>query len=245
MVNRLSTAFYIGTSGWHYDHWRGIFYPDKLQKTYWLDFYSRHFNTVEINASFYRLPSENTFTTWHNTVFPEFCFALKASRFITHIKKLKDIREPLLTFTQRALNLKNNLGPVLYQLPPGLHRDNGLLESFIALLDPNLRHVIEFRHQSWIDQSVFDLLRRYNIGFCIFDMPGFSSPVLSTAGFAYFRFHGKGELYSGSYPDDELHNWAEKILEMASVVQSVYAYFNNDYEGFAVKNALTLKDYLK
>lgn len=240
----MSSNFYIGTSGWHYDHWRGEFYPEKLPKKSWLQYYSQSFKTVEINASFYRLPSEDTFTVWHNTVPPEFCFAVKASRIITHIKRLKDIQDSLLTFTQRAKLLKDNLGPILYQLPPGFHRDDYRLESFLILLNQNLQHVIEFRHSSWINQAVFDLLRKYNIGFCIFDMPGFSSPVISTSNFAYFRFHGKGELYFGSYPDAELVGWAESINNISTHVNSIYAYFNNDAGGFAIRNALTLKKYL-
>ncbi len=235
----------MGTSGWHYNHWRGNFYPEKLPKKDWLNFYSQHFNTVEINASFYRLPQESTFTNWHQTVPPEFCFAVKVSRFITHIKRLKDSQEPLHTFTGRAKHLGDNLGPLLYQLPPGLHRDDARLETFLKLLDKKLRHVFEFRHQSWMDDAIYSLLQKYNAGFCIFDMPGFTSPVVSTTDLAYIRFHGQDDLYSSRYPDSELADWAKRLQKLSSKLKTLYIYFNNDAGGFAIENALTLRKYLE
>jgi uncharacterized protein YecE (DUF72 family) len=219
----------------------GAFYPQKLPPREWLSFYAQQFNTVEINASFYRLPQESTFSAWHSTVPPGFCFAVKSSRFITHIKRLKDSREPLQTFVTRAKHLDNNLGPILYQLPATFHRDDERLTAFIDLLDKDLKHVFEFRHNSWMDEGVFSLLRKNNIGFCIFDMQGFTSPVISTADFAYIRFHGKGDLYSGSYPDSELAEWAKKTQQLARGLKTVYIYFNNDAGGYAIENARTLR----
>jgi uncharacterized protein YecE (DUF72 family) len=241
----MSTRLFIGTSGWHYAHWKGAFYPLNMPAKDWLTFYAGQFNTVEINASFYRLPEESTFTNWRQTVPPKFCFAVKASRFITHIKRLKDSQEPLQTFVERANFLKNNLGPLLYQLPPGLRRDEDRLESFLALLDKNLRHVFEFRHDSWMDKAVFDLLRKYNAGFCMFDMPGIASPEVTTADFAYIRFHGYGDMYSGNYPDAVLADWAKKLEKMAHGLKALYIYFNNDAGGFAIRNARTMREYLE
>lgn len=243
----MSQICYIGTSGWHYNHWRGNFYPEKMSANDWLGYYVQNFNTVEINASFYRLPQESTWTKWRNIAPPGFCFAVKASRYITHIKRLKDSRGPLETFIERAKCLQKNLGPVLYQLPPNMQRDNDSLESFLSALSEtgkNLQHVFEFRHRSWIEDSVFELLRKYNAGFCIFDMPELTTPLLATADFAYVRFHGHEDLYSSSYPDRELAEWANKIKGLPSSVKTIYAYFNNDAGGFAIENARTFRKYL-
>jgi uncharacterized protein YecE (DUF72 family) len=244
----MSPRYYIGTSGWHYEHWRGNFYPESLPKKEWLSFYGGYFDSVEINSSFYRLPQEHVFAGWRDSVPAGFCFAVKGSRFITHIIRLKDSRKPLDTFIQRAGQLKNKLGPLLFQLPPGLNRDDARLESFLAeliSLQGDLRHVIEFRHKSWMDEEVFGMLRRYRVGFCIFDMPGFISPVVATADFAYVRFHGHDDKYSGCYPDSDLAEWAAKIKGLKTLVNTVYIYFNNDAGGFAIQNAQTLREYLR
>jgi uncharacterized protein YecE (DUF72 family) len=235
--------YLIGTSGWHYDDWQGDFYPEKLPKKDWLAFYAGRFPTVELNNSFYHLPTESAFRNWHAATPAGFCFAVKASRYITHIKRLKDSEEPLGNFMSRAALLEDKLGPVLYQLPPGLHRDDARLEDFLTKL-PGGRHVIEFRHASWLADAVFDMLRRYRVGFCVFDMPKLKSPVVATADFAYVRFHGTGERYSGSYPDQTLADWAGSISKMAGGLDAVYVYFNNDVSGHAVRNAMTLTDYL-
>jgi uncharacterized protein YecE (DUF72 family) len=237
--------YFVGTSGWHYDHWREAFYPPKLAKAGWLGFYARRFETVELNNSFYRLPSEDAFAAWRDASPPKFIFAVKVSRFITHIKRLKNIEEPLQNFVSRARILGEKLGPLLYQLPPGLHRDDGRLESFLSELPRGMRHVFEFRHQSWLDDGVFDLLRRYQAGLCIFDMPSLTCPVMATTDFAYVRFHGSRGLYSSCYSDQELADWAQKIARLAANLKAVYIYFNNDAGGFAVQNAQTLRQYLE
>jgi uncharacterized protein YecE (DUF72 family) len=237
--------YFIGTSGWHYDDWRGRFYPEKLPKAKWLDFYARYFPTLELNNSFYHLPSEKAFNNWYDSSPQDFVFSVKVSRFITHIKRLKDCDEAIDNFMSRAGILKEKLGPLLYQLPPGLHRDDSLLEAFLQKLPAGMKHVIEFRHQSWLVEPVFDLLRRHNAGFCVFDMPKITSPLLATADFAYIRFHGKDSLYSSCYPDEELADWAQKIAVTAKNLKSVYIYFNNDIQGFALKNAVTLRDLLE
>jgi len=236
------SQYYIGTSGYSYNHWRGVFYPPNLPQGKWLDFYAHHFPTVELNNSFYRLPSEDAFIHWRDITPEDFLFAVKASRFITHIKRLKNVEEPLENFLSRARLLREKLGPILFQLPPNMHKKEDVLESFLQLLPPGLPYVIEFRHQSWLDDKVFDLLRRYNIGFCVFDMPGFTAPLLATADFAYIRFHGSAGLYWSCYSDEELMDWAARIKALKA--NTIYIYFNNDAEGFAVKNAHTISQFL-
>ena len=237
--------YYIGTSGWHYDDWKGRFYPEKLPKTKWLEFYASHYTTLELNNTFYRLPSENAYKKWYDSSPPGFTFAVKVSRFITHIKRLKDCDEALNNFMSRSALLKEKLGPLLYQLPPGLRRNDSLLSDFLGKLPRELRHVIEFRHESWLADEVFEVLRNYKVGFCVFDMPKLKCPLLATADFAYIRFHGKDSLYSSCYSDEELADWADRIRDTASDLESVYIYFNNDVEGFALKNAETLRGYLE
>ena len=205
------TEYFIGTSGWHYEDWKGLFYPNDLPRSRWLEFYSRYFPTVELNNSFYRLPSEKAFTNWRESVGDGFIFAVKASRFITHVKRLKDTEEPLHNFIQRANFLGGKLGPVLYQLPPNMKRNDDRLIAFLKVLPDSYRHVMEFRHESWFDEAVFQNLRNCGAGWCIFDMPDLTSPVVATADFAYVRFHGNVSLYSSSYSDKQLADWAKKI----------------------------------
>jgi len=241
----MSLNYYIGTSGWHYDHWRNRFYPEKLSRAKWLGFYANNFNTVELNNSFYKLPSENAFANWRDSSSAHFAFAVKVSRFITHIKRLKDTGEAVENFITRAQHLEQKLGPLLYQLPPNMHRDDERLESFLSTLPRIGKHVFEFRHQSWLEENVFDILRKYNIGFCIFDMPSISCPLVATADFAYIRFHGSTSLYGSCYSDEELADWAKRLTNIAANLQAVYIYFNNDAEAFAIRNAKTLRDYLR
>jgi uncharacterized protein YecE (DUF72 family) len=237
--------YFIGTSGWHYDDWRGRFYPEKLPKAKWLEFYSGHFNTLELNNSFYHLPSEAAFDNWYHASPPDFVFAVKVSRFITHIKRLKDCEDAIGNFMSRARLLKEKLGPLLYQLPPGLHRDDDRLEAFLQKLPRDLKHTIEFRHQSWFEDDVFKILRSYHTGFCVFDMPKLTSPLLATTNFAYVRFHGRQGLYSSRYTDEEMADWAEKIAGLSKKAESVNIYFNNDVAGYALENAQTIREYLE
>ena len=237
--------YYIGTSGWHYEHWRYRFYPENLNKTKWLEFYSSNFNTVELNNSFYRLPSEEAFANWHDTSPAGFKFAVKVSRFITHIKRLKVTVEPVEKFISRAKLLGEKLGPLLYQLPPNMHRDDERLESFLSGLPEGMQHVFEFRHLSWLNDSVYNILNRYNAGLCVFDMPDIECPLVVTADFAYIRLHGSTALYSSCYTDEELADWKNKLADLPDNIKQVYIYFNNDSEAFAVRNAITLANYLK
>ncbi len=239
-----SLRYYIGTSGWHYEHWRGRFYPKDLPKAEWLKFYATHFTTVEINNSFYHLPSENAFANWHDSSPADFTFAVKVSRYITHVKRLRDTTDAVEKFISRAKGLKDKLGPLLYQLPSNMQRNDERLEAFLPTLPRGFKHVFELRDQSWLEDGVFELLRKYNAGFCIFDMPGANCPLVATAGFAYIRFHGSAGLYASKYSDEELESWAKKVKKLAANLEAVYIYFNNDAEGFAVENAQTLSRYL-
>jgi len=243
--NELSPKYYIGTSGWHYDHWRGLYYPEGLPKSKWLQFYAQQFSTVELNNSFYHLPSEKAFVTWRESAPENFIFAVKVSRFITHIKRLRNLGSAVGNFLSRACLLQDKLGPLLYQLPPNMKRNDELLESFLSSLPQKYHHVFEFRHESWLDDAVFRILQRHNVGLCVFDMPDFTCPLVATSDFAYVRFHGSHSLYSSCYSDEELLRWARKIGQLDEKVKAVYIYFNNDAEASAVKNALTLAHYLQ
>ena len=239
----MATRFYIGTSGWYYDHWREKFYPKGLAKSKWLEFYSDHFSTVELNNSFYHLPSEKAFTNWKDSSPSQFVFSVKVSRFITHVKRLRDTAEPIANFMSRARLLGVKLGPLLYQLPQNMKCDEQTLEGFLKILPGDILHAFEFRHNSWFDDRIFNLLRRYNVGFCIYDMPDFRTPLVTTSNFSYVRFHGSHWLYSSCYSEEELKNWAQKFKELG--VNKVYVYFNNDVEGFAIRNALELRNLLR
>jgi uncharacterized protein YecE (DUF72 family) len=242
----IPTRYYIGTSGFSYSGWRGVFYPEKLPQARWLEHYAQQFPTVEINNSFYRLPSEQTFQGWRDRTPAGFLFAVKGSRLITHLRRLRDVQEPLATFLSHARHLQEKLGPTLYQLPPSLERDEGLLEAFLALLPEDLPQVIEFRHRSWYEERVYAAMRRYNAALCIHDMSQSESPMIATADFAYVRFHGTTSRYAGNYSDEQLEDWANRIRQLArdSNLNSVYTYFNNDIEGHAVNNAQTLAQLL-
>ena len=218
----------VGTSGFHYEHWREVFYPPELPKGRWLPFYARHFDTVELNNPFYRLPERSTFEGWASQVPPGFTFAVKASRFLTHVKRLQDPQEPLRRFFDRAVGLGETLGPVLYQLPPQMHRDLGRLEAFLDALPPGHRHVVEFRHASWYTQEVLRC----------------ETPVRATSDFVYARFHGPVGYYAGCYSPEALAEWAERLAALAVERRALYTYFNNDMHGYAVQNARQLRDLL-
>lgn len=231
---------YIGTSGWNYPHWRGVFYPEALPERQWLGHYARHFNTVEVNSSFYRLPGPETVARWRSTVPPRFRFAIKASRYITHMTKLKDPETSLAAFRGVVAGLGPGRGPVLFQLPPRWHVDAARLAAFLAELPRNWRCAFELRDPSWHCPEVYALLRRHHAAFCIFDLGGFTAPLEITADFAYLRFHGPREPYAGRYGRRALRRWAATIRGWSRLKQ-VYAYFDNDEAGYAVADALELK----
>ena len=234
----------IGTSGWYYDHWQGTFYPPDLPKRRWLEYYAEHFDTVELNNTFYHLPKEKTLQRWHELAPEGFLYAVKASRYITHIKKLSDAAESLQLFFKRAGLLKNALGPVLYQLPPSLHKDLERLETFIRLLPKKPAAVFEFRHQSWYGDDTFELLNKLGVGFCVHDLSGNESPRVVTGDIVYVRFHGTSGRYAGDYPESQLEDWAKWIRDQAQNARAIYAYFNNDAQAHAIKNAKQLREQL-
>lgn len=231
----------IGTSGWHYKHWRGPFYPEDLPPSKMLSFYLRHFDTVEINSSFYRLPTGECFCQWRDSTPAGFCFAVKASRFLTHFKKLKDPEQAIDNFLPRAAELKQKLGPILFQLPPRWPANPERLENLLAVLPRKLRYAFEFRDPSWHSTPIYDTLRHHNAAFCIFDFAGLQSPLVITADFTYIRLHGPGERYQGSYSHSALSAWAERISGWCRRLRSAFVYFDNDQAGYAARNALDLK----
>jgi uncharacterized protein YecE (DUF72 family) len=233
---------YCGTSGWNYNHWRERFYPKDLPQSKWLQYYAQHFDTVEINNSFYRLPEKNTFEAWHDQAPTGFTFAVKASRFLTHLKKLKDPEEPLDRLLSHASGLGEKLGPILYQLPPGWHVNLDRLEHLLDILPKGIRHVFEFRDDSWQIDQVYDLLRRYQAGYCIMSAPDLPCNLITTADFAYIRMHSGGSDTEGYYTDDSLAEWAEHIRRFLHN-GDVYIYFNNDYKGYAIRNAKSLSGF--
>lgn len=236
----------IGTSGWHYKHWLGVFYPEGTRPAEMFQFYARHFDTVEINNSFYRLPTATTFDNWRESSPSNFCYAVKASRFITHMKKLKDPENSSAKFFLVADRLDRKLGPILFQLPPRWKLNLERLEEFLRLLPGEHRYAVEVRDETWLVPEVYKLLRKYNVAFCIHDFAEMKVPREITADFTYVRFHGPTSAkYWGSYPVPQLRAWSDWIKEHRRKLSSIYAYFNNDPEGAAVKNALTLKRFLK
>ncbi|MEW5959693.1 MAG: DUF72 domain-containing protein [Chloroflexota bacterium] len=233
---------YIGTSGWVYAHWQGVFYPPDLPQSRWYGHYARRFDTVEINTSFYRLPSEAAFDRWQAQAPPGFVYALKANRYLTHIKRLKDAAEPLERFLVRARRLKDALGPILWQLPPKWGADPARLETFAAGLPPDLVHAFEFRDPRWFVPAVRDILERFGLSFCIFDMPDLPCPPWVTSDVVYLRFHGAGLVYAGRYGQAGLLPWAERVRQWLAGGRTVYAYFNNDAFGHALEDARTLRE---
>jgi len=232
----------IGTSGWHYEHWKKRFYPPPLPKNKWLEYYAEHFDTVEINNTFYQLPKPKSVERWHEQTSKNFLYSVKANRYITHIKKLKDTSEEIKRFFDVVGILKAKLGVVLYQLPPNLHIDLDRLTFFLKLLGKKPPAAFEFRHKSWYCDDTFALLRKFNAGFCIHDMPGKQSPRVVTAETIYVRFHGPTGKYAGNYSKSALQNWAKWLKEHKHEALAVFAYFNNDIDGHAINNAKTLKE---
>jgi len=239
--------FRVGTSGWSYRHWLGVFYPENLKPAKFLEFYVEHFDCVELNASFYRLPNEKTVENWAKRTPERFKFCLKLSRLITHQKRLMGVEEPLATFFERFRPLAEaeRLGPVLVQLPPSLRFDPELVERFFMLLDesyPEQHFALEARHASWFAEEALGLLSKYRVAHVIAHSGGrFPSCEAVTTDFVYLRFHGPGKLYASNYPDEMLKEFAEKVAKWLKEGLEVWAFFNNDVGGYAVKNAKQLR----
>jgi len=236
----------IGTSGWMYSHWRGVFYPGELSQDRMLSFYSQNFKTVEVNNTFYKLPNKKTVKKWRKATPERFEFAVKANRFIAHMKKLKEPQESLASMFDVFKEFGEKLGPILFQLPPGWHLDLERLKNFLRVL-PQGKYAMEFRHKSWYCQSVYDLLSKENIAFCIHDHGDAPSPCdMVTADFSYLRFHGANGAYQEKYTRDQIKKWAERIdkLYKKNKLEAIYCYFNNDTMGFAIENAKELREFL-
>ena len=232
----------IGTSGYHYAHWRGPFYPEKFPASKMLQFYIQHFDTVELNTTFYRLPPPTAVQGWHDGTPQGFVFAAKGSRFLTHMKKLKDPVPGLERFFEHIGGLGEKLGPIVFQLPPFWNVHVERLAGFLAALPREHRYAFEFRNPAWHCEEVYSLLTKFNAAFCPFDIAGYQSPVLLTADFIYVRLHGPGPgPYQGLYSDEALGDWAAHIRKWKRRLRAIYFYFDNDMAGFAVRNALELR----
>ena len=237
----------VGTSGWTYASWRGAFYPEDLPSRRYLEFYAREFQTTEVNYSFYHLPRSRTFANWAAQVPQAFVFAVKASRVITHTKRLQEVEEAWHNLLENAKALALHLGPILLQFPASFPRDSARLARFldvaqgVASTNIPLRLIFEFRHDSWFTDESYRLLKRHGAGLCIADSPGYPRKDVLTADFTYFRFHGRSQLFSSEYSEAELAEEAQKMKRYLRDGVDVFAYFNNDARGCAIKNARSLK----
>ncbi len=244
---------WIGTSGWNYAHWKGLFYPPDLPPSRWLEFYSRRFRTVELNVTFYRTPKEETVRRWVSATPEDFVFSVKMNRRITHRHRLGDVETILDAFLKMLAGFGHKLGSVLIQLPPSLRFDPARAENFFDLLrqkSPHIRYALEPRHRTWFHEEVYALLRRYEIALCQADSGGrYPTADVVTAPFVYLRFHGPGALYASKYEDEALRAFSEKIRARCAGDPErgpleTYAYFNNDFHGYAVQNAEKLIEFV-
>lgn len=231
----------IGTCGWTYNHWKGVFYPVGVPPRTWLEYYAQEFDTVEVNATFYRLLPESTFAGWRRRSPEGFLFALKASRPITHLKKLLHAEQELEHFLSRARLLSERLGPLLFQLPPRWTVDVGRLRAFLSLLPRGYRCAFEFRDESWLTEPVYGALREHGAALVRVSAPRLPDADVTTADFSYVRMHGDQRMYSSKYSEQTLNEWAEVVSRWVSEGQDVFVYFNNDIHGYAVEDARALR----
>jgi uncharacterized protein YecE (DUF72 family) len=232
----------IGCSGWHYKHWIGRYYPEDMKPAGMLEWYLRDFDTVELNNTFYQLPKEESFDVWRESTPRDFVFAVKGSRFLTHMIKLKEPERGLVNFMPRAERLGSKLGPVLWQLPPRWNLNLERLEDFLQQLPPEHRYTFELRNETWMTDATLELLKKYNAAFCIYELAGYHSPIEITADWTYIRLHGPTSFkYQGSYSNRQMEEWAERIESWKKKMKAIYVYFDNDDSAYAVNNALTLK----
>ena len=236
----------IGTSGWHYKDWFGPFFPADLRKNEALAFYSGLFDTAELNLPFYRTPTVDAVQGWYEQTPPDFRFTWKASKFITHWKRLTErSRNSLELLEERISYLREKAGPILFQLPPNMKSNLARLESFIALLPKKRQYTFEFRHPSWYGDEVFELLARYDIALCLSDHADAPAPCERTASFVYIRGHGPSGRYHGSYSDEVLATWARKIRRWRGEGHAVWCFFDNDVKSAAPMDAQRLKKMLR
>jgi uncharacterized protein YecE (DUF72 family) len=231
---------YIGTSGWHYKHWTGTFYPEDTKEKDQFEVYAKSFKTVEINNSFYQLPSIKTFNNWRKKSPADFIFSVKASRYFTHMKKLIRDDDALDKFLRHAEKLEDKLGPILFQLPPRWKVNTERLQSFVSALPKEHLYTFEFRNKTWHNEGVYQVLEKYKCAFCIFELDRFVSPLKETADFVYVRLHGPEGKYQGSYSSATLKKWKERCLQWKKNKKDVYVYFDNDEKGYAAFNAQQL-----
>jgi uncharacterized protein YecE (DUF72 family) len=234
----------IGTSGWSYRHWRGVFYPQGLKQADELAFYAGRFASVEVNGTFYRLIAAETFRKWCEQTPAGFVFACKGSRYLTHMKRLKEQGQGVRRLFERLDALEERLGPVVFQLPDRFKPDLERLAGFIDALPRAHRYAFEFRDPAWFEPGVLALLAQRNAALCLYEFAGRTAPFELTADFVYIRLHGPGAAYQGSYDDATLAGWAERIRGWAGQGRDVYCYFDNDERGFAPHNAARLEELL-
>lgn len=239
-----SPRIHIGTSGWHYNHWKGTFYPDKIFAEDMLSYYTGQFQTVEINNSFYQLPQKSTLESWKKTVPSRFVFALKGSRYITHMKKLKDPSRGVPALFDAAGVLGEKLGPLLFQLPPRWRVNAERLDAFLKFLPGDFRYAFEFRDPSWFSDDIYQILEKWKAAFCIYHLAGRLSPREVTADFVYVRLHGPSGAYQGQYDAKTLSGWAGVFSTWQSHDKDIFCYFDNDEAGYAAHDALRLKEML-
>jgi uncharacterized protein YecE (DUF72 family) len=230
----------IGTSGWQYRDWRGSFYPRDLAQKGWLEYYAERFATVEVNNTFYRLPERATFEAWAERTPADFCFVIKASRFLTHVRRLKEPAEPVHRMLDHAAGLGSKLGAVLIQLPPNLRADPGRLEDTLARFPAGLRVAVEPRHETWFVDDLYELLTRHDIALCLTDRAGRRGPIERTAGWTFLRFHEGTARPQPCYGDAALATWIERLAGRWSASDDCYVFFNNDPRACAVRNAARL-----
>ena len=234
---------YVGCSGYFYPEWKGIFYPENLKTNKWFEYYTEHFNTVEINSTFYRFPKEETLKRLYKKSPENFILSVKANRVITHIKKFKSVKNYLEKFYITIEKyLKDKLGCVLFQIPPSYHYSEENLEKILENLNFSFCNVLEFRHKSWWDKKVFNILKERKIVFCSINAPSLPNEIIKTSDIVYIRFHGKNNWYKYNYSEEELKEIVEKIIQAKPYI--LYSYFNNTAQGFAPLNALQFKQLL-
>ncbi len=235
--------YFIGCSGYFYWGWKGKFYPEDLKPNQWFNYYSKIFNTVEINSTFYHFPRPSTIKKWYKDSPENFIFSVKVNKTITHLKKFNGTEDLVNRFySVVSENLKEKTGTFLFQLPPSYKYSKNNLEKIVNQLNLEFKNVVEFRHKSWWNEDVYDILAENNISFCSISSPKLPEDLIKTSDFGYVRFHGKERWYDYDYSDKELKDWAERIKK--ANFKECFIYFNNDYNAYAPKNALTLKNLL-
>lgn len=232
----------VGTSGWNYWHWAGIFYPEGLARARWLDYYMQRFSTLELNASFYRMHTPATYARWRDQSPHGFLWSLKASREITHLRRLREVAQPLRKFFASADALGERLGVILFQLPPTLKFDPAVAQAFFKQLPSGYRYALEPRHASWLEKAALDLLAHHRVALCIADSGGrYPMGEELTSDFVYMRLHGPKEMYASEYSPEQIALWTQKLKKWRL---SGFVYFDNDFHGYAVRNALALEQAL-